>query len=133
MNIAAGLPTSFETTKYEILQRCSGITKTISIPDGEVSVYVEPLHTDTPRSSPTPIATPYIYPSNGNQEESSSGSSDTSFTNDFSGFLEGFGWEKALLTVTTIVIGVLALGIVVLWRRTSRLIKNNQPTKNGSQ
>jgi hypothetical protein len=89
----------------------------------------------TPVSTPSPTNVPSSTPTNINPTPSSPTYSNPpigsapigSSTNDSVGFLEGFGWEKVLLTITTLVIVVLALGMIVLWRKTSRLIKNNQP------
>jgi hypothetical protein len=90
----------------------------------------------TPVSTPSTTNVPSSTPTNLNPTPSnptystpptSSAQSGNSFINDALGFLEGFGWEKAALTVTTVVIVVLALGMIVLWRRTSRLMENNRP------
>jgi hypothetical protein len=85
-----------------------------------------PSPTTVPSSTPTNINPTPSNPTYSNPPASST-QSGNSFINEASDFLEGFGWEKALLTVTTLVIVVLSLGMIVLWRRTGKLMQNNRP------
>ncbi len=80
----------------------------------------EPTPTTVPSSTPTQLTPAPSSP------PSSSAQSEDSFINDTLGVFEGFGWEKAVLAVMAVVIGVLSLGMVGLWRRTGKLMQNNR-------
>lgn len=120
----AGLPFSYRYSEYKDAIACDGKSDWSEVQ----SITIPPNPTAAPEATPEPTAQSGFDWTWENTKTAFDGVSvllPSVIINGTLDVLEGFGWEKAALTVTTVLIVVLALGMIVLWRRTSKLMKTN--------